>query len=160
MARKPQMDRQLPHAFINDGTTNTANAAQLAAMRPSGISEAQWEQMPLQFKRFLTRDSGGGIGSNSGNDNGMLTGAPAAPAAPTAPTAPTLGQLTTGGQYESTRPSWAPNWPTAAPQAPQQPSFAPQWQPQAPLPSFAPPQPRSMLGAPMQLQAPPSRFNR
>ena len=162
MARKPQMDRQLDHAFINNGIANTANESQLANMRPQGITESQWTQMPLAFKRFLTRDMNNGLGSND-SGNGMLTGAPAAPTAPTEPEAPTLGLLTTGGAYGDAPPSWAPQWPQAGIQPPQ-PSFAPQWQQQAPQPSFAPqwaPQPqraRSMLGAPRQLQAPPSRF--
>ena len=163
MARKPQMDRQLDHAFINNGTANTANESQLANMRPQGITESQWTQMPLAFKRFLTRDMNNGLGSND-SGNGMLTGAPAAPTAPTEPEAPTLGLLTTGGAYGDAPPSWAPQWPQAGQQQAPQPSFAPQWQQQAPQPSFAPqwaPQPqraRSMLGAPRQLQAPPSRF--
>ena len=155
MARKPQMDRQLDHAFINNGIANTANESQLANMRPQGITESQWTQMPLAFKRFLTRNMNNGLGSND-SGNGMLTGAPAAP---TAPTAPTLGQLTTGDYTPTERPAWAPQpsmFDNIMPQ-PQQPSFAPQWNPNAAAPSWAP-QARSMLDAPMRLQAPPSRF--
>tara|TARA_R110000796_G_scaffold251221_1_gene382144 strand:+ start:789 stop:2027 length:1239 start_codon:yes stop_codon:yes gene_type:complete len=156
-ARKPQMDRQLDHAFINNGITNTANESQLANMRPQGITESQWTQMPLEFKRFLTRNMNNGLGSKD-SDSGMLTGAPAAPA-PTAPVAPTLGQLTTGDYTPTERPAWAPQpsmFDNIMPQ-PQQPSFAPQWNPNAAAPSWAP-QARSMLDAPMRLQAPPSRF--
>ena len=155
MARKPQMDRQLDHAFINNGIANTANESQLANMRPQGITESQWTQMPLAFKRFLTRNMNNGLGSND-SGNGMLTGAPVAP---TAPTAPTLGQLTTGDYTPTERPAWAPQpsmFDNIMPQ-PQQPSFAPQWNPNAAAPSWAP-QARSMLDAPMRLQAPPSRF--
>ena len=164
MARKPQMDRQKPHAYINKGGANTANEAQLAAMRPEGITEKQWAGLPITLQRILTQKEEG----NTGNA-GMLTGEATAPEAPEAPT---LGQLTTGGYTPTERPAWAPQpsiYDNIMPNT-QQPSFAPQWNPQAPQPSFAPqwspqrPQPswapkaRSMLGAPMRLQAPPSRF--
>ena len=60
LARKPQMDNQLPHAFINDGISNTANDAQLNAMRPfikdSNMSEAQFNSLPIEMKRQLTKD--------------------------------------------------------------------------------------------------------
>ena len=182
MARQPQMDKQLPNAFINDETGSTATESQLNAIRPFikdlSMSDTQWNSLPIEMKRHLASgtkvDSSSGVitgggGGNGGGGGGMLTGAPVAP---TAPTAPTLGQLTTGDYTPTERPSWAPN-PTFMGQPVQQQSFAPQWnqQPQQ-TPSFAPqwnqaqqvpsfaPRPRSMLGAPMQLRAPPSRFLR
>ena len=182
MARQPQMDKQLPNAFINDETGSTATESQLNAIRPFikdlSMSDTQWNSLPVEMKRHLASgtkvDSSSGVitgggGGNGGGGGGMLTGAPVAP---TAPTAPTLGQLTTGDYTPTERPSWAPN-PTFmgqpvqqqsfAPQWNQQPQqtpyFAPQWQPQAQQPTWAP-RPRSMLGAPMQLRAPPSRFLR
>ena len=180
MARQPQMDNQLPNAFINDETGSTATESQLNAIRPFikdlSMSDTQWNSLPVEMKRHLASgtkvDSSSGVITGGGGGNGgggMLTGAPVAP---TAPTAPTLGQLTTGDYTPTERPSWAPN-PTFMGQPVQQQSFAPQWnqQPQQ-TPSFAPqwnqaqqvpsfaPRPRSMLGAPMQLRAPPSRFLR
>ena len=182
MARQPQMDKQLPNAFINDERGSTATESQLNAIRPFikdlSMSDTQWNSLPVEMKRHLASgtkvDSSSGVitgggGGNGGGGGGMLTGAPVAP---TAPTAPTLGQLTTGDYTPTERPSWAPN-PTFMGQPVQQQSFAPQWnqQPQQ-TPSFAPqwnqaqqvpsfaPRPRSMLGAPMQLRAPPSRFLR
>jgi hypothetical protein len=182
MARKPQMDKQLPNAFIHGEGGSTATESQLNAIRPFikdlSMSDTQWNSLPVEMKRHLAsgtkvdNSSGvitGGGGGNGGGGGGMLTGAPVAP---TAPTAPTLGQLTTGDYTPTERPSWAPN-PTFmgqpvqqqsfAPQWNQQPqqtpSFAPQWNQQQQVPSFAP-RPRSMLGAPMQLRAPPSRFLR
>ena len=183
MARQPQMDKQLPNAFINDETGSTATESQLNAIRPFikdlSMSDTQWNSLPVEMKRHLASGTkvdsssgvitGGGGGNGGGGGGGMLTGAPVAP---TAPTAPTLGQLTTGDYTPTERPSWAPN-PTFmgqpvqqqsfAPQWNQQPqqtpSFAPQWNQQQQVPSFAP-RPRSMLGAPMQLRAPPSRFLR
>jgi len=181
MARQPQMDKQLPHAFIHDETGSTATESQLNAIRPFikdlSMSDSQWNSLPVEMKRHLASgtkvDSSSGVitggGGGNGGGGGMLTGAPVAP---TAPTAPTLGQLTTGDYTPTERPSWAPN-PTFmgqpvqqqsfAPQWNQQPqqtpSFAPQWNQQQQVPSFAP-KPRSMLGAPMQLRAPPSRFFR
>ena len=56
LARKPQMDNQLPHAFINDGISNTANDAQLNLMRPENMSEAQFNSLPIEMKRQLTKD--------------------------------------------------------------------------------------------------------
>ena len=181
MARQPQMDKQLPHAFIHDETGSTATESQLNAIRPFikdlSMSDSQWNSLPVEMKRHLASgtkvDSSSGVitggGGGNGGGGGMLTGSPVAP---TAPTAPTLGQLTTGDYTPTERPSWAPN-PTFmgqpvqqqsfAPQWNQQPqqtpSFAPQWNQQQQVPSFAP-RPRSMLGAPMQLRAPPSRFFR
>jgi len=181
MARQPQMDKQLPNAFINDETGSTATESQLNAIRPFikdlSMSDTQWNSLPVEMKRHLASgtkvDNSSGVitggGGGNGGGGGMLTGAPVAP---TAPTAPTLGQLTTGDYTPTERPSWAPN-PTFmgqpvqqqsfAPQWNQQPqqtpSFAPQWSPQAQQPTWAP-RPRSMLGAPMQLRAPPSRFFR
>ena len=60
MARKPQMDKQKANAFINDGISNTANESQLNAMRPfikdSNMSDTQWNSLPIEMKRQLTRD--------------------------------------------------------------------------------------------------------
>ena len=56
LARKPQIDNQLPHAFINDGISNTANDAQLNLMRPENMSEAQFNSLPIEMKRQLTKD--------------------------------------------------------------------------------------------------------
>ena len=121
---------------------------------------------------FPNGGGGGGptsTGGNQGGGGGMLTGSPVAPQESEAPT---LGQLTTGDYTPTGRPDWAPSQsgyqaPTApqsdfAPQwnqQPQQSAFAPQWSPQAQQPAWAP-KPRSMLDAPMQLRAPPSRFLR
>ena len=76
LARKPQMDNQLPHAFINDGISNTANDAQLNAMRPfikdSNMSEAQFNSLPIEMKRQLTKDVNPNnliIGSANQGDN-------------------------------------------------------------------------------------------
>ena len=70
LARKPQMDNQLPHAFINDGIINTANDAQLNAMRPENLSEAQFLSLPIQMKRALTLSGQGG--GNQGNNNPFI----------------------------------------------------------------------------------------
>jgi hypothetical protein len=70
LARKPQMDNQLPHAFINDGISNTANDAQLNAMRPENLSEAQFLSLPIQMKRALTLSGQGG--GNQGNNNPFI----------------------------------------------------------------------------------------
>ena len=173
MARKPQMDK---HRAVEENKLNEMHKRGL--IKDHSMSDKQWDSLPIEMKKHLTRDvnrnnlnvafstQGDGGGGGGG---GMLTGAPVAP---TAPTAPTLGQLTTGDYTPTERPSWAPN-PTFMGQPVQQQSFAPQWnqQPQQ-TPSFAPqwnqaqqvpsfaPRPRSMLGAPMQLRAPPSRFLR
>ena len=56
LARKPQMDNQLSTAFINDGISNTANDAQLNLMRPENMSEAQFNSLPIEMKRQLTKD--------------------------------------------------------------------------------------------------------
>jgi len=76
LARKPQMDNQLPHAFINDGISNTANEAQLNAMRPfikdSNMSEAQFNSLPIEMRRQLTKDVNPNnliIGSANQGDN-------------------------------------------------------------------------------------------
>ena len=76
LARKPQMDNQLPHAFINDGISNTANDAQLNAMRPfikdSNMSEAQFNSLPIEMRRQLTKDVNPNnliIGSANQGDN-------------------------------------------------------------------------------------------
>jgi len=76
LARKPQMDNQLPHAFINDGISNTANEAQLNAMRPfikdSNMSEAQFNRLPIEMRRQLTKDVNPNnliIGSANQGDN-------------------------------------------------------------------------------------------
>ena len=76
LARKPQMDNQLPHAFINDGIINTANDAQLNAMRPfikdSNMSEAQFNSLPIEMRRQLTKDVNPNnliIGSANQGDN-------------------------------------------------------------------------------------------
>ena len=160
MARKPQMDKQLPNAFIHDETGSTANAAQLDAIRPFieglNISKGQWDGLPVGMKRALAQGTkvnnssgviSGGGGGNGGGGGGMFTGAP------TAPEAPTLGQLTTGEYAPTERPSWAPNASMFADLMPPQqaPSFAPQWnqQPQQ-VPSYAPQ---------WDIQKP-SRFNR
>ena len=173
MARKPQTDK---HRAVEENKLNEMHKRGL--IKDHSMSDKQWDSLPIEMKKHLTRDvnrnnlnvafstQGDGGGGGGG---GMLTGAPVAP---TAPTAPTLGQLTTGDYTPTERPSWAPN-PTFMGQPVQQQSFAPQWnqQPQQ-TPSFAPqwnqaqqvpsfaPRPRSMLGAPMQLRAPPSRFLR
>ena len=56
LARKPQMDNQISTAFINDETGNTANDAQLNLMRPENMSEAQFNSLPIEMKRQLTKD--------------------------------------------------------------------------------------------------------
>ena len=56
LARKPQMDNQISTAFINDGISNTANDAQLNLMRPENMSEAQFNSLPIEMKRQLTKD--------------------------------------------------------------------------------------------------------
>ena len=177
MARKPQMDKQLPNAFIHGEGGSTATESQLNAIRPFikdlSMSDTQWNSLPVEMKRHLASgtkvdSSSGVVTGGGGGGGGMLTGAPVAPVAPTAPT---LGQLTTGDYTPTERPSWAPNAGGYQPPPMQeQPSFAPQWNIQQPPPSFAPQwnqppqmlmqQPQSMLGAPMQLRAPPSRFFR
>jgi len=66
LARKPQMDNQISNAFINDETGNTANDAQLNAMRPENMSEAQFLMLPTEMKRSLTQSNqqGAGDGNN------------------------------------------------------------------------------------------------
>ena len=171
MARKPQTDK---HRAVEESKLNEMHKRGL--IKDHSMSDKQWDSLPIEMKKHLTRDVNRNnlnvafaTQGDGGGGGGMLTGAPVAP---TAPTAPTLGQLTTGDYTPTERPSWAPN-PTFMGQPVQQQSFAPQWnqQPQQ-TPSFAPqwnqaqqvpsfaPRPRSMLGAPMQLRAPPSRFLR
>jgi len=72
LARKPQMDNQLSTAFINDGISNTANDAQLNLMRPENMSEAQFNSLPIEMKRQLTKDVNPNnliIGSANQGDN-------------------------------------------------------------------------------------------
>jgi hypothetical protein len=185
MARQPQMDKQQDNAYIGGQGGAGMSEKQLEMFRPRAISENNWSGLTKGQKMALMGNASGdggmsyeggggggppnlGNGGNQGN-GGMLTGS----VAPTAPQAPTLGQLTTGDYTPTERPSWAPSQSGyQAPPAPQsdfapqwnqqpqqQPSFAPQWSPQAQQPAWAP-QPRSMLDAPMQLRAPPSRFLR
>ena len=183
MARQPQMDRQQDNAYIGGQGGAGMSEKQLEMFRPRAISENNWSGLTKGQKMALMGNASGdggmsyeggggggppnlGNGGNQGN-GGMLTGSPVAPQESEAPT---LGQLTTGDYTPTGRPDWAPSQsgyqaPTAPQQSfapqwnqqPQQSAFAPQWSPQAQQPAWAP-KPRSMLGAPMQLQAPPSRF--
>ena len=84
-ARQPQLDEQLPNAYIGGGQGNL-NEAQLNAMRPENISETQWAGLPMEMKSSLAQSSGmmggGGGGGNMMNsfvggqlpDIGMGTG--------------------------------------------------------------------------------------
>ena len=187
MARQPQIDRQKDNAYIGGQGGAGMSEKQLEMFRPRAISPDNWGGLTIGQKMALMGNAtgdggmayasgggfpngggGGGPASTGGNQGsgGMLTGAPVAP------TAPTLGQLTTGDYTPTGRPDWAPSQsiyqaPTAPQQSfapqwnqqPQQSAFAPQWSPQAQQPAWAP-KPRSMLDAPMQLRAPPSRFLR
>lgn len=65
LARKPQMDNQLSNAFINNETGNTANDAQLNAMRPENMSEAQFLMLPTEMKRSLTQSNQQGAGDSN-----------------------------------------------------------------------------------------------
>jgi len=84
LARKPQLDNQLPNAYIGGGQ-GRPNEAQLNAMRPENISESQWAGLPMEMKSSLAQSSGmmgGGGGGNMMNsfvggqlpDIGMGTG--------------------------------------------------------------------------------------
>ena len=189
MARQPQIDRQKDNAYIGGQGGAGMSEKQLEMFRPRAISPDNWggltkgQKMALMGNAtgdggmayasgggFPNGGGGGGPASTGGNQGsgGMLTGS----VAPTAPQTPTLGQLTTGDYTPTGRPDWAPSQSIyqapPAPQSdfapqwnqqPQQSAFAPQWSPQAQQPTWAP-KPRSMLDAPMQLRAPPSRFLR
>ena len=93
LARKPQMDDQLPNAFIQDGISSTANEDQLDAIRPFikdlNMSDAQWNNLPIEMKRHLASNTkvnsssgvitgGGGGGAGQGNQN-LAGQAPASP---------------------------------------------------------------------------------
>lgn len=84
LARKSQLDNQLPNAYIGGGQ-GRPNEAQLNAMRPENISESQWAGLPMEMKSSLAQSSGmmgGGGGGNMMNsfvggqlpDIGMGTG--------------------------------------------------------------------------------------
>jgi hypothetical protein len=78
LARQPQKDKQLPHGFIHDGITSTANEDQLDAIRPFikdlNMSDAQWNGLPIEMKRHLASNtkvnSGSGVITGGGGGNG------------------------------------------------------------------------------------------
>ena len=69
LARKPQLDNQLPNAYIGGGQ-GRPNEAQLNAMRPSNISESQWAGLPQGMKSQLAQSSGmmGSMGGGGGGN--------------------------------------------------------------------------------------------
>jgi len=155
LARKPQMDKQLPHAFI-DGNPTTDVQKEIAKLTGGRAPMSTVYNNDGSVNLAATA-------SNVSSDNQGTQGTQGVPTATEEEERIKLGQLPTGSPITD-RPSWAPSLFEGI--MPQQ-SWAPQWQQQAPLQSFAPqwgqpqqpmPQPQSMLNAPMQLRAPPSRF--
>jgi len=75
LARKPQLDNQLPNAYIGGGQ-GRPNEAQLNAMRPSNISESQWAGLPVQMKSQIAQSSGmmGSMGGGGGSNNNVTGG--------------------------------------------------------------------------------------
>jgi len=65
LARKPQMDAQLPHAYIG-GPNGTQNEAQLNALRPAHMSEEQWGKLPRAMKMQLADHSLGPVPYSAG----------------------------------------------------------------------------------------------
>ena len=68
LARKPQMDNQRPNAYINN-----PNTAQLAAMKPQGMPDNQWNALGDYAKMTTAREAGTFGGSGGGNGGGMMT---------------------------------------------------------------------------------------
>ena len=60
LARKPQMDNQLPNAYIG-GPNGTQNEAQLDALRPAHMPQSQWDKLPRALKMPLATHQGGGV---------------------------------------------------------------------------------------------------
>ena len=60
LARKPQMDNQLPNAYIG-GPNGTQNEAQLDALRPAHMPQSQWDKLPRALKMQLAAHQGGGV---------------------------------------------------------------------------------------------------
>jgi hypothetical protein len=75
LARKPQLDNQLPNAYIGGGQ-GRPNEAQLNSMRPSNISESQWAGLPVQMKSQIAQSSGmmGSMGGGGGSNNNVTGG--------------------------------------------------------------------------------------
>jgi len=154
LARKPQMDRQLPHAFI-DGNPTTDVQKEIARLTGGRAPSST----------VYNSDGTVNIGATAtmvSPENNNNQGNPAATPTEIIERAQ-LGQLTTGGAYAPTvmpdTPWWAPQGNQGA-QVQEQPSWAPQWNLQAKQarPSWAPKE-GGMLKAPMTLQAPPSRWS-
>ena len=157
LARKPQMDRQLPHAFI-DGNPTTDVQKRIAKLTNGKAPSTT----------IYNSDGSVNIGATAAmvsTDNTNNQGNQSNPAVTPAEIEERikLGQLTTGGAYAPTvmpdDPWWAPQGNQGVP-VPNQPSWAPQWNQQAKQarPSWAPKE-GGMLKAPMTLQAPPSRWS-
>lgn len=74
LARKPQIDNQLPHAYIG-GPNGTQNEAQLDALRPANMPQSQWDKLPRSLKMQLADHSlSAGISGYSGGGNGAGNG--------------------------------------------------------------------------------------
>jgi len=75
LARKPQMDNQLAHAYIG-GPNGTQNEAQLNALRPAHMSEEQWGKMPRAMKMQLADHSLGPVPYGAGETAPVAVTAP------------------------------------------------------------------------------------
>jgi len=159
LARKPQMDRQLPHAFI-DGNPTTDVQKRIAKLTggraPSTTIYNNDGSVNIgATATMVSSSSQGNQGNQSNLDPSILPDE--------IEERIKLGQLTTGGAYDPTVVPedqwWAPKGNQGINgQGP--PSWAPQWNQQAKQarPSWAPKE-GGMLKAPRTLQAPPSRWS-
>jgi len=101
MSRQPQMNNQLANAYIGGGQGNL-NEAQLNAMRPENISEAQWAGLPMEMKSSLAQSSGmmGGLGGDGAGGNGMLQSTVGVSGSPMVPLGGTRDYSGSGGTFK------------------------------------------------------------
>jgi len=71
LARKPQMDNQLAHAYIA-GPNGTQNEAQLDALRPEHMSDEQWGKLPKAMKMQVADHSLGPVPYSAGETDGVV----------------------------------------------------------------------------------------
>ena len=144
LARKPQIDAQLPHAFM-DGNPRTPEQIAIAALTNGKAPSTTIYNADGTINMQATAAT-----AFQGNSNqGAFTGSGAGPSIADLQGVPQVNpyavdpSLFDNGQ----RPSWAPTMqPTQ-----QAPSWAPQWEPETNI--------GGMLRAPMALQAPPSTWS-
>jgi hypothetical protein len=69
LAKAPYMSKQLPHAYLDN-----PNESQLAAMKPQGMPDNQWNALSPAAKMSTAGVGGGMFGGSNGNGNGTNIG--------------------------------------------------------------------------------------